>query len=141
MLFTVRLSRFTALLALVLLGLAQCSSESNAPSVAPCTVNVGLQIGPGTTPRIGWTPTCALLAVDVVDSITGESVWSLVSGTGRNTIRPGVRYGTVPLGAREDLASVPLVAGRRYWVFLSRLDESDPDLPVVNTAADDRFTP
>jgi hypothetical protein len=136
-----RSTRLTALVSLALLGLTQCDSESTTPSLAPCTVNVGSQVGPGTVPRIDWTPVCGLLAVDVVDSITGESVWSLVSSTGRNTIRPGLRYGTVPSGTREDLAPVPLVPGRRYWLFLSRLDERDPDSPVVNTAADDRFTP
>ncbi len=138
---SLRPAQVISLLSLALLGLTQCDAETTAPTLPPCTVNVGVQVGPGTSPRIGWTPDCGLLAVDVVDSVTGESVWSLVSASGRNTIRPGVRYATVPRGTREDLAAVPLVAGRRYWIFLSRLDERDPALPVAQTAGDDRFTP
>jgi hypothetical protein len=139
--FLLRPAQAISLAPLALLGLTQCGAESAGPTVPPCTVNVGLQIGPSTAPRIAWTPNCALLAVDVVDSVTGESVWSLVSASGRNTIRPGVRYATVPAGTTEDLEAVPLVSGRRYWVFLSRLDERDPALPVAQTAGEDRFTP
>jgi hypothetical protein len=129
------------LLSFALLGLVQCSSDSNGPTPVACQTGVTLQIGAGTIPRIAWTPSCALLSLDVVDSVTGEGVWSLTSASQGNTLAPGIRYGVVPDNGQEDIEPVPLVAGRRYWVFLSRLDVSDPQLPFAVLAADARFTP
>ncbi len=126
-------------LPLLAIGLAQCSDGGTSPTVPECSGDVVLQVGAGTTPRFSWAPACALLGLDLIDSTTGSAVWSVVSSTANNSIAPPVVFGTVPTHATEDLPSVPLVAGHRYQIALTRLDRSDPAVPVAYTAATVRF--
>lgn len=95
------------------------TSEVAGPSELPeCSGPVAVNVSAGTTPTFSWMPACKLYYLDVSAANGSRQMWSL--GTNfRNTIAPAVAYGMVPVGATQNQAPVPLVAGTAYRVFVA----------------------
>jgi hypothetical protein len=102
--------------------LSACSGDDDpaGPSDLPeCAGPVAVTVSAGTTPTFSWTPACTLYFLDVTTADGGQEIWAVGNSDFRNTIPPGVRYGTVPAGARLIDGPVPLVVGTAYRVFVA----------------------
>ena len=91
-----------------------------SPSSVPlCTGPVTVTVSGGTTPTFTWAPSCAAHVLLVEQGATDR--WFIESTT-NDGFGPGVRYGTVPAGAREDAPAIELVSGRVYDVSIYSRD-------------------
>ena len=103
----------------MLAGIMSCSHDTiSEPSpLSACNTNVSISVSAGTTPTFTWTPTCGVLAllVEEAGGLDQWFVWGQTEGIG-----PGLRYGVLPAGARQDLPAVPLQAGVMHFVGVFR---------------------
>lgn len=96
-------------------AVARCRA-SEAPIVA-CVDPTLLNVGTGTAPQFGWTPTCLAYEVIVTDSV-GNFMWGIKADSG-NVMMPSVTYGVTPTGGYTVLyPTVPLQSGKSYAVGL-----------------------
>ena len=120
-----------------LLMLAGCSSDSDpaGPSVAlsPCTGAINVTVSSGTTPTFTWTPACTVAYMIVEEDASDR--WLLTATDRAKGIAPGVRYGTVPAGARESSPAVSLTRGQLHDVTMYNGDS------FSTLAATKQFTP
>jgi hypothetical protein len=79
-----------------------------------------VEVGPGTTPAISWTPSCRLFLVLVARAPSGGDQEWLVIADGANVIGPPLTYGTTPAGSRVAIDPSPLSGGTAYEVYLYR---------------------
>ena len=106
-------------LAVLLSGLLGCR-DATAP--AACDGALDVQVSPGITPTISWSPKCGISELVVF----GESPNAVVPGPvlWRFTVSelaplgPGVRYGSTPHAATESTPAQPLRAGTTYHVMV-----------------------
>jgi len=90
------------------------------PKTRLCPFDMKLTATNSTSPRISWTPSCAVSKI-VVEDENGFVQW-FVAADG-NLIEPGVQYGTAPEGTVElRPTGVPLAANELYTVSLIRRD-------------------
>lgn len=118
--------------ALGLLVACAHDDHGSGPALARCATDVELTISGGTTtPTFTWTPGCGVGALLVRDAAQVDQ-WYLTATTEAG-IASGVRYGTVPPGAREDSAAVPLVAGRGYILYVAKGPDDDLQLAALKS--------
>jgi hypothetical protein len=135
----------TAAIACCLL-LGGCGTDPNAFHLG-CQHISSMQVGPGLTPLIDWSPNCGVAGLTVYaaqDPVPGQDpsptfpgtnltpgpiVWALYNpdSTG-NILEPSVRYGKVPAGIVAWVPAEPLVSGRDYLVSVGaqRIDGGSP---------------
>ena len=96
------------------------STDPVSPSSVPtCTGPVTVTVSAGTTPTFTWAPSCTAHVLLVEQGATDR--W-IIEATTDDGFGPGVRYGVVPTGAREDAPAIALVSGRTYDVSLFSKD-------------------
>jgi hypothetical protein len=110
------------LLAVTLATCLGCSSDDGTPTepVTACTGDVSITVSSGLTPTFNWSPACGAMTLDVQEGIGAASTRWAISGNSATLLRPGIRYGTVPSGATEPVASQALETGHTYTVFVYR---------------------
>jgi hypothetical protein len=115
---TLTLQAVRVFAALCTLGGCSGDSDPSGPSVAlaPCTGAIDVTVSSGTTPTFTWTPACTVAYMIVEEGASDR--WLLEATDLTKGIAPGVRYGTVPSGAREGSAAEALVRGRLHDVTM-----------------------
>ena len=89
--------------------------------------------------RIAWTPAGAALVRVYKGTQAGSGygdalVWS-IAASGRNSLQPGVEYGTtIPVGGFTDVAAKPLTPGQPYTVEVTRADPRGTGDGFTNTS-------
>ena len=125
------------LLALPLAAALACGEDDILPPPSPvlCSGSAAARVGPGTTPMISWSPSCAVHRIQVVQSGDAgpREVWHVRRAAG---IVSGVRYGGAIAGATVVVGPEALVAGRAATLVL--LMEVDGSFMPIGGAS---FTP
>ena len=121
-----------SLLPVCLAVLVGCTEDE---SLSECTGPVTISVSTGTTPLFGWTPACRVSDLVVQEAGIAADVWEIVTD-GTNQIDPGVRYGIVPPGVREQEDPETLLVGVTYNVAVGRWTGSG--LEVIGVRS---FTP
>ena len=98
-----------------------------------CTDDVVISVSAGLTPTFTWAPACRV-AFFLVEADASD-VW-FIEPTGAQGIAPGVTYGVVPAGARQEEPAIPLEAGVTYEVIVARGSGEDLELAGIGS-----FTP
>lgn len=109
--------------------------DAGAPEIPACGGPVAMSLSAGPAPQFDWTPACKVHSLVVTVAGDAAEVWAIVTDN-TNEISPGVRYGTVPPGVREQEDPDALVVGVTYHVAVRRWTGSG--LEVIGVRA---FTP
>src|SRR5688572_15992528 len=81
-------------------ALAGCNDDPTEPTPALCEAPVSITIGTGVTPRFDWSPACRVTMLDVQNTETSTSAWTVLAGPFiPGGLAPPVTYGTAPPGA------------------------------------------
>jgi hypothetical protein len=108
------------LLILTAAGAVACA-ESGPQALTACTQSVAVQVTATTRPEVGWTPSCGVHSVTLIQpdtAVFNVPLWS-VSGFG-SAFGPPLRYGTGPPGTTVVVMTDSLTPGVRYTVYVSR---------------------
>jgi hypothetical protein len=104
-------------------ALAACTSITAEGAEACDELPTLSAVGALPSPRLEWTPGCAVYRLEISDSITGQIQWTVQTLTPErrtifNGVLPGINYGLPPLDA-DPAPALPLTAGRAYAVQFS----------------------
>ena len=95
-----------------------CGGDPTSPDV--CPESTVLNVTPGLEPTFSWSGCRA--SVLYVQQLTppNHNAWGVGSGYDKNAFESPVQYGHVPAGGAQELVPLePLVAGRRYMVYIA----------------------
>lgn len=105
-------------------ALTGCNDAPTESAPALCEGEVSITVGSGLTPSFGWSPACRVTMLEVRNSETNTSAWTVLAGPfSPGGLAPPVTYATAPPGAIElgpDEES--LETGRAYILVLSVVD-------------------
>jgi hypothetical protein len=139
--------RRAILLACLPLVLSSCGNDSNGPNGA-CNGQVQVDVTAGVTPEFTWHPACAVSNLIVLAGVgphpfeQANPNWYVESQPDAqqqptNGLHGGIHFGEIPPGARQLTATIPLVQGQPYTVYLN-VYTSDQGVTNVGNAT---FTP
>ena len=105
-------------------ALAGCNDDPTKPTPGLCEEQVSLTIGTGVTPRFDWSPACRVTMLEVENTETSTSAWTVLAGPfSPGGLAPPVTYGTAPSGAIVlGTDDEPLETGRTYVLVLRVVD-------------------
>jgi len=102
-------------------GGAVACAEPGPQALAACTQSVVVQVTATTRPEVGWTPSCGVHSVTLIQpdtAVLNVPLWS-VSGFG-SAFGPPLRYGTGPPGTTVVVMTDSLTPGVTYTVYVGR---------------------
>jgi hypothetical protein len=103
-------------------ALIGCADEPTEPAVPGlCEDDVAITVGTGVTPRFEWSPACRVTVLEVQNTETNTSAWTVL-GFSPGGIVPPVTYGTAPPRAINLPDEETLETGTSYILVLSVID-------------------
>ena len=102
-----------------LLLVPACHDEGPSP-LAHCPDSVAVSVGAGTTPTIGWTPSCRASRVIVDPNSDVVDAWILATVGDTDGLAPPIRYGASPNGSTTMFGPEALQTGMFYRVRILR---------------------
>ena len=124
---------------IVAVGVTTACTTAPTPT---CTALTAIHVSAGTSPTVTWSPDCAIGSIQVAKQFGGDVMWHAFGARNAqdipsNTLRSGIRYGTLPAGATQLGPAQALSVDTSYSVLV---EAYDPQGPVTFFAGTD-FTP
>lgn len=113
-------------------ALVGCGDEPTEPAVPGlCEQDITITVGAGVTPRFAWSPACRVTVLDVHNTETNTSAWTVIAGPfSPGGIAPPVTYGTAPPGTIGLPDEETLETGTTYVLVLTVFDIGVGELEV-----------